>query len=58
MRINVDLENFKNNIGKSKFIHQISDYLQINPNRITLTSIQSGSTILKFIITPDILPIT
>jgi hypothetical protein len=50
----MNLNDFNSNIGKQNFINKIATFLEINPNRITIMSIISGSTIVKYSVIPDL----
>lgn len=57
MRINLNISEFNSSIGKENFINKIATFLGINPNRISIISIVSGSTVVKYAITPELGPI-
>jgi hypothetical protein len=54
MRINLNINEFSSTIGKENFINKIATFLSINSNRITIMSIVSGSTVVKYSVIPDL----
>lgn len=56
-RLNVEISTFFENNGAVKFLDLISAFLSIPTNRLKIVGVYSGSTIVDFTISPELVPV-